>query len=105
MEPEQPHEKVARPVGKIFVSNFLGGIAWGLGVTVGLSIVFGILGFVISKVDVVPIIGDFMQRLTQGLVEQGRPKIQIQTGVTPISTPTPTPTPTEGLTPTLQPVQ
>lgn len=45
-------------------NNFLGGIAWGLGVTVGLSIVFAVFGFIFSKVDFIPVIGTFVAQIT-----------------------------------------
>lgn len=54
----QPFEKVEMSRKQIIINNFLGGIAWGLGATIGLGILLAILGFVISKVDLVPIIGN-----------------------------------------------
>lgn len=59
----EPVKEVYRPLGKMLRDNFLGGIAWGLGVTVGLGVVFAILGFVISRIDFVPIIGGFFQQI------------------------------------------
>lgn len=44
---------------EIFVNNFLGGIAWGLGATVGASIVLAIFVFILSKINFVPFVGNF----------------------------------------------
>lgn len=44
----------------IMLDNFLGGIAWGLGTVVGISIIAVFVGFLISKIDLIPIIGDWL---------------------------------------------
>lgn len=48
---------------KILLHNFLGGLAWGLGATVGLSLFLAIIGFIFQRIDLVPIVGDFLQKL------------------------------------------
>lgn len=48
---------------KIFVNNFIGGIAWALGSTIGLTIILALLTFVLSKVDLIPIIGTYLAKL------------------------------------------
>lgn len=42
------------------LDNFLGGIAWGLGTVVGISLIAVTVGFLISKIDLIPIIGDWL---------------------------------------------
>ena len=59
------YEKVLMGKKQIIINNFLGGISWGLGATVGLAVVLAILGFVIGKIDFVPIVGDFLSNLTE----------------------------------------
>lgn len=58
------YEKVLMSRKQIIVNNFLGGISWGLGATVGLSIVLAILGFLFSHINLVPIVGDFVSEVT-----------------------------------------
>ena len=48
---------------KILIDNFLGGIAWGLGSFIGLAILAVIAGFVISKINLVPIIGTWIAQI------------------------------------------
>lgn len=60
----QPFEKVERSRKQIIANNFLGGIAWGLGATIGLTVVLAVLGFVLSKANLIPIIGDFITKIT-----------------------------------------
>ena len=43
-----------------FINGFLGGLGWGIGITVGTAIFIGILGIIVSKVDFVPIFGQFL---------------------------------------------
>lgn len=47
----------------IFFNNLLGGVAWGLGATVGASIILALLGFLISQAHVIPVIGTFIGQL------------------------------------------
>lgn len=54
------HEEIHKTRKHIFLNNFLGGVAWGLGATVGVSIFFAILGFLISKVNLIPFVGNFV---------------------------------------------
>lgn len=57
---QQPNEKVYRSKKEMMWSNFLGGIAWGLGITIGLSIVFAILDYLLHQISVIPVIGNFI---------------------------------------------
>ncbi|OGD95614.1 hypothetical protein A3A48_00980 [Candidatus Curtissbacteria bacterium RIFCSPLOWO2_01_FULL_37_9] len=62
-EQEQPGElykKVERPLGKILLNNFLGGIFWSLGMLIGTTLVFSIIIFFVRKIDFIPIISNFM---------------------------------------------
>lgn len=48
---------------QIIINNFLGGISWGIGATVGLAIFFAILGLILSKFDWIPFVGQFVAKL------------------------------------------
>lgn len=61
---EKYQEASYKPFKKILLHNFLGGLAWGLGATVGLSILLAIIGFIFQQIDFVPIVGNFLQKLT-----------------------------------------
>ena len=56
----QPYEEVEKNRKHIIINNFIGGVSWGLGVTIGLAIVLAILGFVIGKFGFVPFFGKFI---------------------------------------------
>lgn len=54
----------------IFFNNLLGGVAWGLGATIGLSIVLTVAGIIISKVNTVPIVGDYVQSIANYIADK-----------------------------------
>jgi len=56
----EPVEHINRPLRKMIVNNFLGGIAWGFGATIGLSIVLAILTLILKQINLVPIVGGFL---------------------------------------------
>lgn len=43
-----------------FIHGLLGGIGWGIGLTIGTAIIIYVLGIVISRIDFVPIFGQFL---------------------------------------------
>ncbi|HSW87568.1 MAG TPA: DUF5665 domain-containing protein [Candidatus Saccharimonadales bacterium] len=60
----QPYEAVDKKQRKqILIDNFLGGIAWGLGASIGVSLILAILGFIASKVNLVPVVGTFVAHI------------------------------------------
>jgi hypothetical protein len=61
----QPFEKAGTKLSlfEIISSNFIGGIAWALGATIGLSLIFALLGLVAKNVNLVPIVGSFVSQV------------------------------------------
>lgn len=53
-------EQVKAKRRDIFVNNFIGGISWALGATIGLSIIIALLGLLIKHVNVIPYVGNFV---------------------------------------------
>lgn len=47
----------------MMLENFLGGISWSLGVWIGTTFIIAILVFLLSKIDFVPVIGDFVGKV------------------------------------------
>ena len=70
----EKYERVGRPFKDIIFNNFLGGIAWGLGATVGVSIVIAILSLILKNIDLVPFIGTFVSQITN-YVLQNNPQL------------------------------
>lgn len=54
------HEQIHKSRKEILFNNFLGGIAWALGATVGFTIVIAILGFIVKDINFIPFVGRFV---------------------------------------------
>jgi len=70
----QPFEKSSQnlPMKKILWNNFMGGIAWGFGATVGISIIFAILGLLAKNINFVPIVGTFTSQVIDFVLQNNR---------------------------------
>lgn len=54
---------------KVLMNNFIGGIAWGMGATVGVSIVLALFAAVANFLDPVPVVGDFISNVYDYVIE------------------------------------
>ncbi|MDA1107722.1 MAG: DUF5665 domain-containing protein [Proteobacteria bacterium] len=63
------HNDIHRPRRKMLLDNFLGGVAWGLGSVMGgtlvLTVVIIVVGYLLGKIEFVPIIGEWVQAISQ----------------------------------------
>lgn len=48
----------------------MGGFAWGLGATIGLSLLIALLGFLAQYIDFVPIIGNFVSDIIDFIIKK-----------------------------------
>lgn len=53
---------------KIFINNFIGGLAFALGSTIGLAIVIALLTFILGKVNLIPYIGSYLAELNKFII-------------------------------------
>lgn len=53
--------------------NFLGGIAWSLGVTIGGAVAIALLAFLLPKIGYIPFVGDFILNIINYIGENQRP--------------------------------
>lgn len=67
----EKYEEVKRDRKAIFINNLIGGIAWGLGATVGVSIVLAIFGIIIRQINFVPFIGNAVIEIMKFIQENG----------------------------------
>lgn len=56
----EPYEQVSGRKRRILFNNFLGGIAWGIGATIGVSLVLALIAFFVQVINPVPIVGEFV---------------------------------------------
>lgn len=69
----EPQEKINRPRKKMLLDNFLGGIAWSFGVTIGGAVTITIIAIVLSNINYIPYIGDFVISITKYVSEHQSP--------------------------------
>jgi len=43
--------------------RFLAGLMYGLGATLGVALIFALIGFILSKLQVIPIVGGFLSNI------------------------------------------
>ncbi len=58
---------------QIVVDNFIGGIAWSLGTIVGFALLAIVIGFLISRINLVPIIGDWAAQIFNHMTTKIQP--------------------------------
>jgi len=68
----QFYENASAPLTmkQIIVNNLVGGIAWGFGATIGLSIIIAMLTYVANYVNLVPVIGTFISDIINFILEK-----------------------------------
>lgn len=54
----------------IMVGNFLGGLSWGVGSVLGATLVVGVILWLLSFVNFVPIVGDFLTQVQNQTKQQ-----------------------------------
>ncbi len=58
------HEQVNTNKKRLIVNNFIGGISWGLGATIGVTIIVGIITYILRVVNLVPFLGEVATQVT-----------------------------------------
>ena len=54
---------------KIIINNFVGGMCWGVGLTLGAAFLVAIIGYTLSKINYIPIVGTFVGNVMQFVEE------------------------------------
>ncbi len=57
------YERIYMSRKQMIINNFIGGISWGAGATIGLALFFAVLGLVLNKIDWIPVVGEFLTKL------------------------------------------
>lgn len=57
----QRYEQTYKETRKqIIINNFIGGVSWGLGATIGVAVIVALLTLIAKQIDVIPVIGTFV---------------------------------------------
>jgi hypothetical protein len=63
MSGHDKYDHVKESKKEIFFNNVIGGIAWGIGATVGAALILAIAGIILSKVNTIPIVGNYVENI------------------------------------------
>lgn len=63
-------ETVPASTFKKFWNGFMQGIGYGVGLSIGTALVIASLGFFVSKIDLVPILGSFLSKVLDFAINQ-----------------------------------
>jgi len=69
---ETKYEHITRSRKQIITNNFLGGLAWGIGVTFGLGLFIAFLLFIARNIDLVPIVGNFVSNVINYILQNAQ---------------------------------
>ena len=87
MDPNQPNQEPEKATGankylqpyksrtKILLDNFLGGLAWSIGTFVGFAIITVIIGYFLTRIDLIPLIGKWIAQILQDATSRLQPPI------------------------------
>lgn len=69
-----PFEKMSHRYSfrQIATNNFLGGIFWALGVTIGFSLLIALLSLISNYINVIPIVGKFVSDIIDFVLSYNR---------------------------------
>lgn len=63
------YENVKRSKKDMIINNLIGGIFWGIGATIGVSILIAVFGFIVGQINLVPIIGKFASEVINSVLQ------------------------------------
>lgn len=69
---ENKFENINRSRKQIIFNNFLGGLAWGIGVTFGLGLFIAFVVFIARNIDFVPLVGDFVSNIINYILQNSQ---------------------------------
>ncbi len=66
----EQHENLHKNKKEIIINNFIGGIAWAVGATIGLAIIVAILGLILRNINLVPFVGNFIADIINFIIDK-----------------------------------
>lgn len=70
-------EQVKKGRRTIFINNFIGGLAWALGATIGISIIIATLTLILKHVNLIPYVGNFVSGVIE-FIGQKNPNLLVK---------------------------
>ncbi|MCL5114090.1 MAG: DUF5665 domain-containing protein [Patescibacteria group bacterium] len=63
------YERTKSTLKQIVINNFVGGISWAFGATVGISIIIALLSILAKNINLIPFIGNFASQVTHYVLQ------------------------------------
>ncbi len=76
------YEGVKASRKQILINNFLGGLSWALGATIGLAITVFVLGILSKNINLVPVVGNFVSDVIREVLQKNPQLIKYPHGTT-----------------------
>lgn len=67
--PADNYNKINLNRREMIINNFLGGLSWAIGASIGFSLLIAILGFIAAKAGLIPIVGTFVSQIIDFVLE------------------------------------
>ncbi len=64
------YQQIEKKRKAIFTDNFIGGIAWALGATIGLSIIIALLSIILKNTNLIPYVGNFVAGVIEFVIQK-----------------------------------
>jgi hypothetical protein len=66
----EKYEQTKENRRRIFANNFIGGLAWALGATVGLALIAVLLTLILKNISLIPVIGNFIADVIKFVIQK-----------------------------------
>lgn len=71
---DKRYDNVVHSRKAIFFNNLIGGVGWGIGATIGLSIILAIFAFVVQQLHFIPGVGETASDLYKSVIDTAKQK-------------------------------
>ena len=62
--------EVKKSIKQVLIHNFVAGMAWGVGTTIGVGAILTLSVFLVSKVNFVPIFGSYLAQILEFAIKE-----------------------------------
>lgn len=63
------YKKVLKSWRQILINNFIGGLAWAIGATIGFSLFITLITLILKRINLIPYIGNFTAEIAKYVLQ------------------------------------
>lgn len=68
------YDQVKESKKTLIANNLLGGVAWGIGATIGATFLLTLFGFILSKFNTAPFVGEYVSQVSHYVNKAQNPR-------------------------------